>query len=144
MAACDMATQILTCILRQGGSCLVLRLIMHIGGNLLAAVKCHNCLPDEVDPALADSIDPDTALRFRAKRDSLFTRRSSAPARSRSKAESRFNRVALGFRSDLYCGQFMQIEPLATVCGVVREPESGMRFRIAFIVAPGSCKAVSF
>src|ERR1035441_4471712 len=45
----------------------------------------------------------------------LFAWASSAPARSRSEIESRFNRVAVSFRSNLDLGQFLQIEPLATI-----------------------------
>lgn len=53
------------------------------------------------------------------KPDLLFARTSSPPARSCSEIESRFNRVAVSFRSNLDFGQFLQIEPLATIWYVV-------------------------
>ena len=47
--------------------------------------------------------------------DPLFARRSSAPAQAYSEIESRLNRVAVRFRSNLDLGQFLQIEPLVTI-----------------------------
>jgi hypothetical protein len=45
----------------------------------------------------------------------LFACRTSAPAQSDSEIESRLHRVAVGFRGNLNLGQFLQIEPLASI-----------------------------
>jgi hypothetical protein len=61
----------------------------------------------------ADALD--RLRRIKHQPHPLFARRSSAPARSCSEIESRFNRVAVRFRSNLDLSQFLQIEPLVTI-----------------------------
>jgi hypothetical protein len=58
----------------------------------------------------------DRLRRIEGQADPLSAWRSSAPARSCPETESRLDRVAVSFRSNLDVAHFLQIEPLTTIC----------------------------
>jgi hypothetical protein len=85
----------------------------------------------------------DRLRRVERQADPLFARRSRASARSCPETESRLNRVARSFRSNLDFAQFLQIEPLAIIwCIAGKRTWTENAFPHDFIIARSQCPTI--